>query len=66
MLIKQHPTLLLRLFVLCFLPILKCFSYNDSCYQHNHYDSMMNTFESEYPFGDFLEDYNFDELSEHL
>ena len=57
------------------------FYYNDSSYssymptyeyttmifvQHNDYASMMITFESEYPFGDFLEDTKFDELSEYL
>ena len=41
------------------------FFYYDS-FQHNYYDSTMNTFDSEYPFGDFLEDSNFDELSEFL
>ena len=27
---------------------------------------MMNIFDSDYPFGDFLEDYKFDELSKYL
>ena len=55
----------LWLFGSCFWTILLCLSYNDSCLRF-YYDSMMNTFESEYPFGDFLEDSNFDELSEFL
>ena len=55
MLLIRLTTLLLRLFVLWFLTILLCFSYNDSYNHHNYYASMMNNVESEYPFGDFLE-----------
>ena len=66
MLLICHPTLPSRWFVLCFWNLLLCFYYNDSCNQHNYYASTMNTFESEYPFGGFLEDYKFDELSEYL
>ena len=39
--------------------------YYDSC-RHNYYASTMNNFDSEYPFGDFLGYYKFDELSEFL
>ena len=65
MIIIGYPTLPLRKFFLCLLTILLCFSYNYSRHRHNYYASMMNTFESEYPFSDFLEYYKFDELSKY-
>ena len=37
----------------------------DSCI-HNFYASSMDNFDSEYPFGTFLEDSKFDELSKFL
>ena len=33
-------------------------------YQHNYYVATMDTFDSEYLFGNFLEDSKFDELRE--
>ena len=59
------PTLLLCCFGLCSWPILLCLFYYDSC-RHNYYDSTMINFESEYSFGDILEDPNFDEPSKFL
>ena len=59
------PTLPLWWFGLCFCSILFLFSYKDYC-THNYYAPTMNTFESEYPFGNFLEASKFDELSEFL
>ena len=55
------PTLILFCFGLYLWPIFICFFCYDSC-QHNYCASTMNTFESEYPFGDFLEDSKFYEL----
>ena len=40
--------------------------HNVSFHQHNYYDYNMNTFDSKYLFGDFLEDSKFDELSDYL
>ena len=48
--------------IICFLYFLLFLSYNYSCCQHAYYASLMNKFESEYPFGNFLEDTSFDEL----
>ena len=53
-------------FYLWFWPILLCFYYNNYFHQHNYYDSIMNTFDSDYPFDDFLEYSKFYELSKFL
>ena len=63
---NKLPCADVTMILLCFLPILLLFYYNYYFHKHNYYASMMNTFESDYPFGNCLESSNFDELSEYL
>ena len=79
--IRKLYDFIFYVFVLCFQCIYLWFCYNYLYYsyyilpyasivvilvQRVYYYSTMNTFEWEYPFGDFLEDSKFCELSEYL